>query len=161
MIRDAKINDAKEIVLININGWKQTYKDIFPEDFLNKLNPNDEINIEKCRQKIEEYAVYEINNKIVGFIRYGKNRKGYNDTYAEIYAIYVDYNYQKNQVGTKLINYAFSKLKKNYKYALISTLKENSANIFYQKLGGKYIGTCLFKLENNEYVENIYKFKLQ
>ena len=107
MIRDAIISDAQAIVLINIRSWQHTYKGIFPQSFLNDLNPNDEINIEKCKRKIEQYAVYEINNKVVGFIRYGKNRKNYTEDYGEIYAIYVDNKYQGKKIGTKLINYAF------------------------------------------------------
>ena len=160
MIRDAIINDARAIVLINIRSWQLTYKGIFPQPFLNDLNPNDEINIEKCKRKIEQYAVYEINNKVVGFIRYGKNRKNYTEDYGEIYAIYVDNKYQGKKIGTKLINYAFNKMKNNYKYVLISTLKDNSANIFYQKIGGEYLGRCNFILEGKDYIENIYKFNL-
>ena len=37
MIRAAKIEDAKAIVALNINEWINTYKNIFPADFLNNL----------------------------------------------------------------------------------------------------------------------------
>ncbi len=158
MIREANLNDAKAIVLINIRCWQQAYKDIFPKEFLSKLDPNDKTNIDKCKEKITQYVVYEIDKKIVGFARFGKNKKNYDDNYGEIYAIYIDSSYQKQKIGTKLIEYVFSKLKKNYKYVLISTLKENSANEFYRKIGGELIGTCKFTLESKEYEENIYKY---
>ena len=160
MIRKAKENDASEIVSVNINGWINTYKGIFPDEFLNNLNDSREESVLKCKEKINEYAVYEVDKKIVGIIRYGINKKGYDADYGEVYAIYVDNNYQRKQIGTKLINYVFKKMKKNYKYVLISTIENNSANIFYQKLGGEYVGKGTFSLDGKEYIENIYQFKI-
>ena len=159
MIREAKIEDAKAIVALNIKEWINTYKNIFPDDFLNNLKISDE-NIEKCQKKIKEYIVYEIANKIVGFLRYAKNKKNYSEEYAEIYALYVNKTYQKKHIGSELIKYAFNTLKDNYKYVLISTLKENSANDFYQKIGGKFIGESEFLLNGKIYLENVYEFKL-
>lgn len=160
MIRQANIEDAASIVYINTMMWKETYKGIFPDEFLNNLDSHNEIAINKCKNKINEYAVYEIDNKVVGFIRYGLNRKNYDNTYAEVYALYIDSFYQRKGIGKELINYVFNELKNNYKYVLISTLQDNNANIFYKKIGGKLIGTCDFVLENNKYIENIYKFDL-
>ena len=60
-----------------------------------------------------------------------------------------------------MINYIKEKLKKEYNYLLISTLKENNANLFYQKQGGIKIDETVFKLENSEYIENLYKFDLK
>lgn len=160
MIRKATINDAKEIIKINVNGWKKTYKNIFPKDFLDNLNQNDKESIKKCRDKISQYAVCEINNKVVAMIRYGKNKKNYDDLYAEIYALYVDDNYKKKRIGTELIKFAFNELKEEYNYVLISTLVENTANEFYKKTGGKLIGSSNFILENKEYLENVYCYKI-
>ena len=159
MIREAKIEDAKSIVTLNIKEWINTYKNIFPDDFLNNLKITDE-SIEKCQKKIKEYIVYEIDNNIVGFLRYGKNKKNYSEEYAEIYALYVNKTYQKKHIGSELIKYAFNKLKDNYKYVLISTLKENSANEFYQKIGGKFAKESEFLLDGKAYLENVYEFKL-
>lgn len=160
IIRNAKIEDAESIIRINIDGWKETYTGIFPSNILENLELKKEESIVKCKNKISEYIVCEINNKVVGFLRFGKNRKNYYDNYGEIYAIYVDYNYQRMKAGKKLLDFAFKLLRKSYKYVLISTLEDNSANIFYQKCGGKQIGTCNFKLEDNEYKENLYLFTL-
>ena len=48
MIRRANINDAKDIVRVNVMGWKNTYKNIFPQTFLDSLDPEDENSIRKC-----------------------------------------------------------------------------------------------------------------
>ena len=47
-----------------------------------------------------------------------------------------------------------------YDFCLISTLKENSANDFYKKINGNFIGICKFNVMDNSYIENIYEFKI-
>ena len=158
-IEKAQIEDVKSIVEINIKEWKNTYKGIFPDKFLDNLTKEEE-SIEKCKNKLNEYIVCKINNKVVGFLRFGKNKKGYNDNYAEIYALYIDKDYQRKGIGTALINYAFENLTPNYKYVLISTLLQNDANLFYKKIGGKLIDKIIFSLENSDYEENLYKYEL-
>lgn len=157
MIRKARTEDASSIVYINITSWKETYKDIFPKSFLDKLDPNDENNIQRCINNINEYIVYTKDNKVLGFARYGKNKKDYDDNYGEIYALYVDNNHHGEKIGSKLVNNILKRM--TYKYLLISTLKDNKANEFYKKIGGKYIGECKFTLEDKEYTENIYLYK--
>lgn len=159
--RKANKNDAKRIVEININEWKNTYNKIFPSEVFKKLDNKQEESVEKCIKKIEEYIVCEENNTIIGFLRYGPNKKQYNEQYGEVYALYIDKNYQKKGYGEKMICYAFNIMKKKYKYVLISTLENNSANEFYKKINGKFIGKSKFELYNNTYIENIYLYELQ
>ena len=46
MIREALEKDAESIVYINVNSWKNTYKNIFPQNFLDNLDPININNIE-------------------------------------------------------------------------------------------------------------------
>ncbi len=161
IIRNAEIKDIKSIIDININGWKETYHGIFPNVLLENLEKQRSESIMKCKNKINEYVICEIDDNVVGFLRYGKNKKNYSDNYAEIYALYVDNQYKKKGIGRKLLEYAFTILKDNYDIVLISTLKENIANEFYIKCGGKKIDTYYFKLNGNEYEENLYLFNLK
>ena len=101
IIREAEKADAESIINININGWLETYHGIFPNDVLKKLEQKKSESIEKCKNKISEYIVCEMGNKVVGFLRYGKNKKNYNDKYAEVYAIYIDSKYKKRGIGRK------------------------------------------------------------
>ena len=159
-VEKAQIEDARNIVEINIEEWKNTYKDIFPDKFLENLSEKKEESIEKCKNKINEYIVCKINNQVVGFLRHGKNKKGYNDNYAEIYALYINKDYRRKGIGTALINFAFEILKSNYKYVLISTLVQNNTNLFYKKIGGKLIDKVNFSLENKKYEEKLYEYEL-
>ena len=159
-IRNAIKNDAKDIVRINIDSWKDTYNNIFPNSFLNSLDNKYESSVTKCIKNINEYVVAVESNNIVGFARIGKNKKNYNDEYGEIYALYIKKEYRKKGVGKKLLEYSFNTLKNNYKYCIISTLIDNKANNFYKKNNGKLIGNSMFELENKQYMENIYLYKL-
>ncbi len=160
IIRKAVEEDAISIVDININEWKNTYNNIFKDEFLNTLEDKRLESIEKCKNKISDYIVCEIDNSVVGFLRYGPNRKEYSNNYGEVYALYIDSKYQRMGIGCKLLKYCFNLLKNNYDYVLISTLKHNPANLFYKRCKGKLIDTCYFNLDNNKYEENIYLFEM-
>ena len=54
------------------------------------------------------------------------------------YSLYIDKNYQHKGIGSSLIAYAFEILKLQYKYVLISTLVQNSANDFIKRLVENY-----------------------
>lgn len=161
IITKATKEDAESIITININSWKTTYKNIFSSDILNNLDSTKETAITKCENKIQEYVVCKYNNEIIGFARYGPNKKNYSKDYAEVYALYVKDNFQKKKVGSSLLNYIFNNLKNNYKYVLISTLKLNKANLFYKKVGGIFIKEIPLVIGNTTYKENLYKFILK
>lgn len=150
----------KNHLLNQIIAYLKSLQQANKYNFLNNLNPYNEDNIKRCQQTINEYAVYEENGKVIGMVKYGENKKDYNRTYGEIYALYVDSNYQHQNIGTKLVDYVLNEFKGKYKYALISTLKDNTANKFYQKIGGELIGESEFILENNKYKENVYRYKI-
>lgn len=156
--RKAKKEDAERIVDISINSWKETYKNTFPEGFLSSLDQKRDTSIEKCINNIDEYVVAIEDDKVVGFARIGANKKDYPDNYGEIYSLYLDNEYRSKKIGTDIVNYSFDLLKEKYDHCLISTLDNNSANEFYQKIGGKNIGTCEFELQDDSYTENIYQY---
>ena len=65
----------KKIVYINVMSWKNTYKEIFPQSFLYNLDPTNSNIIQNCKNGINEYIICELNSKVVGFGRYGLNKK--------------------------------------------------------------------------------------
>lgn len=161
VVRKAMPSDAKDIVEINIKGWQDTYKGIFPDSYLKKLNIDKEKHIEKYKEKIDKkgnFLVSLFDDKIVGFANYGLNKKNMNDSIGEIYAIYILSEYQKSGIGSKLFNQTINLLKDDYKNIIVSCLLENPSNLFYKKMGGKLIDNCEFVLENEKYTENVYEF---
>lgn len=159
-IRKAKEEDAETIARINIQSWQDTYKGIFPDEFLESLNSKFEDTVQKCMKKIHEYIVALEDGQVVGFVRFGKNKKDYSDEYGEIYAIYIDSSFRGKKIGEKLLKYSFDEMSKSFQYCLISTLVQNRANHFYLRNGGIKISEGIFPLMNKEYIENVYLFKL-
>lgn len=143
IIREAKEQDAESIVNININGWVKTYHGIFPNEFLEELEQKKSESIEKCKNKINEYIVCEMENKVVGFLRCGKNKKGYDEKYAEVYALYVDFKYKRMGIGRKLLKYSFNKFKDSYDNVLVHLSKIVQINSMKNAVANRLIRAIL------------------
>lgn len=161
IIRKGIINDSYQIAHVIAISWNETYQNIVPEWFLNELKEHEE---EFGKRLYDNYdkdkrLVLEIDNKIVGFIRYGKaNDKDFTNC-GEIIAFYIIKKYQGNGYGRKLFELAKDELKKDgFDKMIISCLKGNPTNEFYKHMGGKYIKDGLFERLNLK--ENIYLYKL-
>ena len=72
-IRTARKEDATAIINININSWRETYKGIFPDIFLNSLNENIEESINKCKNNISEYIQLQL--LIIGQLVFAESGK--------------------------------------------------------------------------------------
>lgn len=141
-IRNMEKIDIPFVVDINIEMWKKTYKGIMSEEIflMREKNRENSMNIikEKLENKENFYKVVSIDNKIVGFVSYGKNRDTEADNLGEVYAIYILEEFHKKGIGKKLISYVKNDLKeKGYTSLVIWTLEENPNKKFYEKLGGK------------------------
>lgn len=98
---------------------------------------------------------------VKAFICYGDARGDKYKDYKEIYSIYIEDNNQKKGYGTKLIKYCFNIFKKEgYKRVIIRCLKENTANEFYQKIGGKIVELESSNIHGIDITECVYEFIL-
>lgn len=161
-VREANTRDAKAILDINISSWKETYKNIFPSEFLDNLcSTEEEYNtaLNNVKENIKDHIVAKYNNKVVGFIKLGQSKKEVYSECGEIYALYVDNEYIKKGIGKMLFNSAKSQLKEKYNSIIVSCIKENTSNDFYLKMGCKKIGETDFILNNKKYKENLYEVK--
>ena len=76
-IKKPGIQDAGEIVKVNIDTWQTAYRGIVSDDYLDSLNSLDERRIERCMKQLQNnnpYLVALVNGKIVGMLFYGKSR---------------------------------------------------------------------------------------
>jgi len=159
IIRKATILDAKDILDINIESWKKTYNNIFPKEYLDNLDNNYDVSLNKIKNRIQQgkSLVAQLNGQVVGFCNYGVSKKEQFATYGEIYSLYVRNTYVKKGIGTKLFDAAVNELRKEYNKIIVCCLKENSSNQFYVKMNCEKIGECDFLLNGIAYKENIYK----
>lgn len=145
-IRYADIDDAKILGEIHSQSWKVAYKGIVPDEILNNITI-------KKRQKYfekaltegwEEDAIIFNDNKAVGLICIGKCRDiDKEGSCGEIWGIYLLPEYWNMGIGSELINWGVSELKKrNYDKVTLWVLEDNlNARKFYEKIGFEHDGT--------------------
>ena len=165
MIREANTSDAAIIVRIHLNSWRSTYGNVFPKEVFDKQESEYNTRVENIKNAIRKgssnYALLEENNMVKAFICYGDASGDKYKDYKEIYSIYIESNNQKKGYGTKLIKYCFNMFKKEgYKRVIIRCLKENIANEFYQKMGGKVVELEYSSVHGIDITECVYEFNL-
>ncbi len=159
-IRKRKIDDSNELAHAIATVWNTTYMGIVDDEFLKGLFNNEKQSAERLKNSVHEqpyYYVLILNNKIIGWIYFTLDSEKYENA-AEINSLYILKEYQGNGYGKQLYNYAVEIiLKNNIRKLIIGCLDGNPSNDFYKHLGGRYIGTSLFR---EKYLENIYLFEL-
>jgi len=142
----ADVNDARILGEIHSSSWKKAYRGIVPDEIL------DNISVEKSQKyfekalsegREEDYLVFA-GDKAVGLMCIGKCRdEDKDDTYGEIWTIYLLPEYWNKGIGSYFINWGLNELKnRNYKRVTLWVFEENlNARKFYEKMGFKYDGT--------------------
>lgn len=164
----SKLNkyNVEDYVRVNSLAWKQSYKGIVDKNFLDLINTEEEIqkSIKKCLNSLDKidnkgFILY-VDNKPVGMLRIGSSRENNYSNCGELRAIYLLDEIKGKGFGKILYNKAIEELKiMGYKDIIIACLKNNHSNEFYKHMGGKLVNTNLFKINNQELIENIYLFE--
>lgn len=132
--------DIEEIAKVHVDGWKETYIGIIPDEYLSKISYESRKSHWKLlfgKEKVQA-IVCKIENEIVGFVSYGKEQHGYEKYDGEMYALYLLKKAQGKGIGKKLFENGKIELKKlGYKKMLIWALSENKSCDFYLKMGGQ------------------------
>ena len=161
-IKKPDVQNAGEIIKVNKDTWKTSYRGIVSDDYLDSLNSLDEKRIERCMKQIQDnnpYLIALINGKIVGMLLYGKSRDDKHKESGEINAIYVLKEYQGYGIGKKLFLEAVKCLvNENYNSMIIGCLERNPSNNFYIKMGGKIDYKTECTIGGKNYIENIFYF---
>ena len=136
VLRNATPADAVALGNVYCYAWKEGYKNIIPQQFLDSLTveksapPPDRIN---C----DNNYVAEYDGKIVGLVNYGPGRDAESDNWGELRSIYVLADCWGKGVGRSLFEKAAEVLKeRGYAGFYLWVLKENErARRFYEKMG--------------------------
>lgn len=138
------MGDAEGIALVHITSWQTTYRGILPNSFLDELPKSRGPQrltmwtglIEKPEPKAAIF-VAEIDKKIVGFVNCGPTRDIPPLTDAEIFAIYLLEEYQRQEIGRALFEKAREFLiGKGFKSFSVWVADKNPSRGFYERMGG-------------------------
>ena len=141
-IRKAEIKDAIDIAKIQTKTWLTTYKGIIPDDVLKERTMFNDSKINRFKDHInsnQHFLVASVDDKVVGYIWYGKSTLQELKELGEIHAFYILNEYQKMGIGRKLFNAAVNGLINDgyNKMDLTVAVGNDNALNFYIKMGGR------------------------
>ncbi len=158
--RKVKITDIPSIVSLNIRVWQSAYKGIIDQDFLDARTNGKENAIKRQEENFNNSSyVAVVDNVIVGYAAYGKERSGKELT-GEIYAIYIDEEMQGKGIGRMLVERCIEDLC-TYDYLHIWALKDNPNKSFYISLGGKEISRKYLTIGNQSLESVCFEYNLR
>ncbi len=143
-IRPARIEDANSIAFVQVESWKTTYVGIVADSYLASLNP--ESRTQNWHRQLNAGAtvifVAEDEGGIFGFVSGGELRDKIDGFDAELYAIYLLQNRQRQGVGEALTRQLANALcDLGFHGLIVWVLAKNPAVTFYQHLGGVEVAT--------------------
>ncbi len=141
-IRRAKIEDAAAIAHVHVESWKTTYAGIVSDVFLASLNK--EVRTQSWQEQILaaniSILVAEEETGIFGFAAGGEIREKLDDYDAELYAIYLLRERQRQGLGRTLFIALASALQTTgFSSMLVWVLEQNPSVSFYERLGAVQI----------------------
>lgn len=121
-------------------------------DFKFILDNDRHISRQLIKNKLKEKEIIiikDINNKIVGWLRYNY----FWDEIPFMNMLYINDDYRNKGIGKNLVGFWESEMKiKGYKLVMTSTLSDEQAQHFYRKLGYKDSGSLLLDNESLEII---------
>jgi L-amino acid N-acyltransferase YncA len=148
-IRKAKIEDAGAIAHVHVESWKTTYAGIVSDVFLASLNQEDRMRSWREQILADNISILVAENEtgIFGFAAGGKIREKLDDYDAELYAIYLLRERQKQGAGRTLCLTLASALQtKGLMSMIVWVLEQNPSVSFYERLGAVQIARKIINI---------------
>ena len=167
MIKEIEKEDLYDYMYVHTYAWKETYRGIIDDDFLDKIVLELDQTVERKVSKFDQIKKEEpeytrfilyVNNEVVGAFSVSKsNEEKYPDS-GELCSFYLLDKVKKQGYGRIMFERAVKELKEmNYHDMVIGCLKDNNnANMFYQHVGGKLVMEKIKNIGGKDYKENIY-----
>jgi GNAT superfamily N-acetyltransferase len=162
--RKASVHDARNIVKINLEGWRTTYRNLISCETIEKRFLTYEKRVNKTIEQItmnNTYYVAEVNDEVVGFVQYVLSNDDKYKEHGEIKALYVKDKYHKKGIGKELFSIAINEMRKlGLHIVLIDCLVGNPANDFYLKMGTSIDSIKEENFMDEILIENVHILKL-
>lgn len=141
VVRKAELKDISGIITVCSQGWRETYKDLVPEEYIDQVIVdfyNEERVAKECSESTPDYHGYwvaEQAGQIVGCIGGGIDDKNT----GHVYVFYVRPDVKRRGIGTALLETFTSYQIETYgiKEQCITSLMEGNliGKAFYEKAG--------------------------
>lgn len=143
-LREGNIEDAEQKGFVHFTSWKETYVNLMPKEYLDKLQLENCISIAKKYPQNTIVAV--VDNIVVGFSGYLEDSREIASVRpsSEIMAIYILKKYQKKGIGYALMQEALKCITKRKVILFVLEGNSNAIN-FYKRIGFIFTGHKIFK----------------
>ncbi len=165
-IREAKPEDAAQIAEVHIKSWRQAYKGVVHQSYLdNGLDINERT--KRWREGLSESrkgTFLAFNGAaLAGFATVGQSRDDGYSEYGELYAIYLDPDYFGKGVGKALLHRSLEyAIAQGFKKMFVNVLTDNKmGRDFYERMGAVPIENSEEELiiDGKPYLEMKYEWK--
>lgn len=157
-IRNLTVDDVAGAAQIKVDGWKEAYKGIIDDEFLNSLDVKPQIQqFAECVGS-DNFIVAVLDGEVVGFCRFVyDNSLSPNIDYidCELTAIYVRPDMKGQGIGSKMFKEVVKRFKgKNKTTMILWCLADNVSSVgFYKHMGGEIKEEKTVQLGDKNYKE--------
>lgn len=164
-IRRAGKADVGGIAHVHVDSWRETYRGILPQDFLESLSYE---RLEKFwaqrlagpQDPSKVYVLSPPTQEVVGFVGVGPERGNLDAYDGELYAIYLLAEHHRKGWGKKLFMRGAAALyQEGYGSMALWVLKDNPTRGFYEHLGGKVVGEQIIEIGDKGYLGVAYAWE--
>jgi len=153
-IRNAILSDVKGIAKVHVDSWKTTYRNIIPDEFLEKLSYDQRTALWNHNiSKEGNYVFVAVNNngEIVGFADCGKRESNNVHNSGDLTSIYLLEEYQGKGIGKQLLKQLFIQFENlGFNRVFVEVLEDNKTRHFYEYYGAKLLKSEKIKLAGTE-----------
>ena len=159
-LRRATVSDSLEVARVHVQSWRESFTGIVPQSFLDEMSVENRAQAFRARFAEESYRMFIAETPAdgpIGFADFGKPRDNNLQYQAELYAIYLLRDFQRQGVGARLFTLGVESLVAdgmNSMYLL--ALEVSPYKSFYEKMGGRVIGRAAIELGGQKFTELIY-----
>jgi GNAT superfamily N-acetyltransferase len=141
-VRPARVDDARGIAHVLVDGWRETYAGILPADFLASLNHQQHEagtreHLENLPESSAVFVAVTEGVDVVGVAHVRESAESPGGFAAELDALYVLPSSQRRGVGTRLLGTVARWLTDRGRQSMsLWVLRDNPYRRFYDRIGG-------------------------
>ncbi len=159
-IRAGQPDDAEAIARCHIAAWRDTYRPIVAEEYLNNLSLENHVAKWTTRLQQPDCFTFVAENAIgelVGFINGGRERTGRTDYRGEIYSIYILKDFRGQGIGRGLLRrFSTALLERGITSMIVWAFQDNECRHCYGAWGSVEIAVGPIKVGQQDLVEVAY-----
>lgn len=138
-VRKALFEDARGIAIVHVDSWKETYKGIVPDSYLEKLTYQQREQVWETNISEDKSIIFVAENEqgeVIGFADGGKRATNSNENAGDLTSLYLLETYQGRGIGKQLLREVLLHLEElGYRKVFVEVLEDNRTRYFYEYHG--------------------------